>query len=790
MADQPYSPQKKDRPKGKLSLPDKAPGMNRGAPNNRAIEGKGPKVGPDLDADTSKKSSSAAKDEVILERIRKRMERCISAESDNRKAALDDRKFKAGDQWPADILAQRNTDKRPALTVNRMKTFVHQVTNPARENRPQINLSPLGDRADKDGAKMFEGLIRSIERDSHADIAYDTALDDAVTSGWGYMRLLTEWKREDSFDQVLVIKRVRNPFTVYLDPDRTEPDGSDARFGLVTEMMREDEFKEQFPDAQQIPFNLGGIGEKYKDWVSSDGIRVAEYYEVSEEPAELVKLSTGWKGYRDEVDEFTEKRIRNGSVEILQRRDSNRRVVKYYKVSAIQILERNEWVGKWVPIVQVIGDEIDIEGKVKLSGIIRDAKDAQRQYNFWCTMETELVALAPKAPYIMEEGQLEGHEQEWKTANIKSRPVLTYKGTSVDGHAAPPPQRATQVQVPEGVVVAKQGAAQDMMATTGIRFDSTLAERMTDESGKAIRELQRKTDVGAFHYYDNFRRSLEFLGKQLVDAIPRVYNGRQVVTILREDIRSTKGGPTEQTVTLDPMLAGPYKETKGDKGLIRYFNPSFGEYGVTVDIGPSYATKRQEAAESMMEFVKAMPQTAQLVMDLIASEMDWPGAEKIANRLAKAIPPQFLTADLKDIPPQIQALITNLEMQSKQLTLQLQQAMKALSDKQADRDVQLEKISRDFESKLLAIVQKSEQAAHKVSTDQMKADAEHLRATADMLHEHRMDHAHLALDARAQQHGEHASEHGQEMDHARFAREGEQMAAEAKDKPDEKPKGE
>lgn len=757
MVDQMQSPPKKDRPKGKLSLPDKAPGMNRVAPNNRGIEGKGREVGPEIPVKESVKQSEV-KDEEILDRIRKRMERCIAAESENRRAAVDDRKFKAGEQWPADILAQRNAERRPALTVNRMKTFVHQVTNPARENRPQINVSPIGDRSDKDGAKMFEGLIRSIERDSHADIAYDTALDDAVTSGFGYMRLNTEWKSETSFEQVLVIKRVRNPFTVYLDPDRLEPDGSDSRFGFVTEIIPEDEYKTHFPDAQQIPFNLGGQGEKYKEWVTKEGIRVAEYYEVQEKPAELVKLSSGWVGYRDDVDEVTEKRIERGMITISEKRDSFRRSVDYYKVNAVEILERNEWIGKWVPIVQVIGDEIDIEGKVRLSGIIRDAKDAQRQYNYWVTSETELVALAPKAPWVMEEGQLEGHEQEWKTANTKPRNVLTYKGTSVDGHQAPPPQRAAPVPIPEGVISAKQGAAQDMMATTGIRFDSTLQERMHDESGKALRELNRKTDVGAFHYYDNFRRSLEFLAKQLVDAIPKVMDAKQVATILREDLRSTNGGPTEQNVTLDPMMSKAYREEQGPRGLLRYFNPSFGEYGVTVDIGPSYATKRQEAAESMMEFVKAMPQTAQLVMDLIASEMDWPGAEKIANRLAKAIPAQLLTADLKDVPPQIQALIQNLEQQSKQLTMQLQAAMKELTDKSKDREIALAKVEHDFEAKIIAIVQKAEAAGAKVNTDHMKADAEHLRATADMLHEHRMDHEHLALDKQAQAHGEHMAE--------------------------------
>ena len=765
MVDQPQSAApKKPRTKGTLSLPEVLPGMNKIKPNDNVIRGRGDKVGPDIppDHDDKKdKKGSAEEDQKVIARMRKRMERCIAAESDNRKAAVDDRKFKAGNQWPADVAQQRNTDKRPCLTNNRMKTFVHQITNPARENRPSINISPVGSRSDKEAAKMYKGLIRSIERDSHADIAYDTAFDDAVTSGWGYIRLGTEWKSENSFDQVLVIRRVRNPFTVYLDPDRQEPDGSDARFGFVTEVIPEDEFELEYPKAQLIPWDQGGQGERYKNWITKDGIRVAEYFEVVQKPKRLVSLSTGYTGLWDDLDEVTQARIKKGAVDIIEDRESYERKVMYYKATALEVLESNEWIGNWIPLIPVIGDEIDIEGKVVLSGIIRDAKDAQRMANYWDSMITEFVALAPKAPYIGEEGQFEGHEQEWKTANTRSRPYLTYKGTSVDGNVAPPPQRQPPPGVPDGVVVAKQQAEQNMIATTGIRFDATMQERMNDESGRAIRELGRHTDIGAFHYYDNLGRALTFLGRQLVQAIGKVYNRKQVMTILRED-------DTEQNVTIDPNLESAYKEVQGPKGIQRFFNPSFGEYGVTVDIGPSYATKRQEASESMMAFVKAMPQTAQLVMDLIASEMDWPGAEKIAARLAKAISPQMLTADVKDVPPQIQALIQNLEKQSKDLTLQLQQAMKALQDKAADRDVKLQAIETNFESKLLAMLVKSDDSSKKIAAEQARATADiimtEMRARRAETHDHALaHHAHILDRASA--------EHDHELDLDKMAHE-------------------
>ena len=223
---------------------------------------------------------------------------------------------------------------------------------------------------------------------------------------------------------------------------------------------------------------------------------------------------------------------------------------------------------------------------------------------------------------------------------------------------------------------------------------------MKDESGKAIIELQRKGDIGAFHYVDNLSRSLKFTGVQLVDLIPKIYDRKRVMTILRED-------DTEEQITLDPLAPKAYDEKQTPKGSMKTFNPTVGQYGVTVDIGPSYATKRIEASASMMDFVHALPNTAQLVMDLIAAEMDWPGADKIAARLAKAIPAQLLTPDQKDVPPQVQALIQNLEGQAKQLTQELQKAMHALEDKNADRAIAQDKIDKDFEAKILGIIQKS-----------------------------------------------------------------------------------
>ena len=648
-------------------------------------------------------------DADILARVRKRFKLCVSWEAENRKAALEDLKFKAGDQWPADVAAQRNTDKRPCLTVNKIPTFIHQVTNDQRQNRPAINISPVGDKGDVESAKMFRGMIRFIERESSADIAYDTAFDNAVSNGFGYWRLLTEWVSPESFNQTLGIKRIRNPFTVYLDPDHQEPDGADSTFGFITERVTRDEFKDKWPRADPMPFAELSIGDTYKDWIDSDSIRIAEYFEIKHIKKRLVQLENGWTGFFDDLSDEIKKHVASKRMLIERERDTEVPKVYWYKVTAKDVLQRDLWLGKWIPIIPVIGNEIDVEGKVKLSGLIRDAKDAQRIYNFGVTAEIELVALAPKAPWVVEEGQIEGHEQEWKQANTKNFPYLSYKGTSVSGKPAPPPQRQQMVGSPVGWINLKQAAAGDMMATTGVRFDPQQTVQNVNDSGKAIRELRRSGDLGSFHYVDNLARSLKLAGKMYLDLIPKIFDEKQVATILRED-------DSEDRIQIDPNMEVAYKEVQDPKNpnkKLKMWNPTIGTYSCTVTVGPSYATKRIEAAESMMAFAKALPNTAQLISDLIAKNQDWPGADEMAARLAKAVPAQLLTPDQKDISPQVQAVMQHMDAQIKQLTQQLQGAMAALNDKQKDRDIAMTKIQNDFEAKIFAVMQKADEGVQK-----------------------------------------------------------------------------
>jgi hypothetical protein len=710
--------------------------------DDRLPEGK--TDGKDIDVGPRKKSKKEV--EKFLKIAVKRFNKAEGHESKNRMAAVEDLKFKANDQWPEQIKTSRTTEKRPCLTINKMKTFVHQITNDQRQNRPAINVSPVGDKSDPETAKMLKGLIKHIERNSNADIAYDTGFDSAVSMGWGYWRILTEYEDEDSFDQVIRIKRISNPFRVYLDPDSDMPDGSDAKWCFISDLLTRDEFEQEFPDADPMPWEEGAIGDEYKSWNTATHIRIAEYFCIETETRTLVKLKSGHVGWWKDLDDSIKKKAESDEDFIVEERDVPVKKICWYKITSKEILEENDWLGSHIPVIRVIGDEVNVDGKNSYAGLIRDAKDAQRMYNFWVTSETELIALAPKAPWIMEEGQIEGHEQRWQTANVKSLPYLLYKGTNIAGKPSPPPQRQQFAGPPAGVVQAKISAAQDMQATTGIRFDATLQERNYDESGKALRELKRVGDLGNFHYVDNLSRSLRFTGVQLIDLIPKIYDTPRIVTILRED-------DSEETVKIDPTLGKAHSQQQLPDGRIqRLFNPKLGEYSVAVTIGPSFATKRAEAADSMLNFLKVIPNSAPLVADLIAKNMDWPGADEIYTRLASQLPPHLQNKNIQNFPPEAKGLINSMMQQMQQLKQEHDQAVQMLGDKERDRaidkealqnerdsiradlEAKLTKIAVDLETKMAAIQAKGKEKDDSVQYTKIASDfeAKVLKIVADL----------------------------------------------------------
>ncbi len=607
-----------------------------------------------------------------LKSAREAFQQCIEAEAENRAEALDDIRFaRLGEQWPADVAARRARDGRPTLTINRLPAFIRQVVNDARQNKPSISVHPADSGADVATAEVISGLIRNIEYASDADVAYDTALESAVTGGLGYFRIGLDYARDDGFEQDIRIQRIADPFTVYADPHSTAADSSDWNLGFVVEAMPRAMFEKRFKGASLRNGGAVDWGNAYHGvgpaWLDGDRVVVAEYWTREEVDARLLGLSDG-QAVEAAVYAARKGQFDAMGLSVVAERAIKSRRVRQRLMTGAEVLDETEWPGRFIPIVPVFGEEVTVEGRRSFRSLVRDAKDPQRMFNYWRTISTELVALSPKAPFIGPKGAFDSDAEKWSTANSENHPFIEFDGPQA-------PQRQPFDGPPAGALQEAMNASDDMKAIMGLH-DASLGAPSNETSGRAITARQREGDVSTFHYIDNLSRSIRHAGRILIDLIPRVYSQPRMVRVL-----GAEGAPRVVAVNQPATAPGP-----GGQPLQRVHDLGLGKYDLTVEAGPSFTTRRQEAAEQMMTFVRAFPAAAPVIGDLLAQAMDWPGAGEIARRLGALLPPQVGGLDPR---------LAQAQAQIQSLGSQLQQAMAALKERAADRAAEVAQMRID-----------------------------------------------------------------------------------------------
>lgn len=583
----------------------------------------------------------------LLDEVRKRFQIAEDFSAEIRQEMLDDVRFaRLGDQWASYAKYDRNRpgQERPMLVVNRLLQFRDRVVNEIRQNTPSVRIRPVNDEADQDTADVLMGIMRHIQDNSNASIAYDTAVEWQVDIGLGFIRVRNDWVNDTSFDQDIFIDRIVDPFKVYLDPHSKQPDGSDAEWCIIAEEISKEEFKRLYPGVDMTQWNPAGNGDQ-QGWFTDDSVRIAEYYYIQHDMQEITDPETGM--------------TRMGDI----------RRCMWAKVTGDNILEQTEIPTKYIPVVPVLGHELWLQGKRYLSGLVRNAKDSQRLYNYYLSANAENVALAPKAPFIGVSGQFES-DPNWGTANKYSHAYLEYDPISIAGTPAGPPQRAQPPQASSAIMQAIQLAENDIMQSMGI-YQPSLGGESNETSGRALLLRQKQAETGNFHFQDNLNRSIRQIGRICIDMIPKIYDRPRVARILGED-------GAAKTVQLDPNLPQPSYGTD-NPAIDSIYNPTIGEYDVVCDSGPSYATKRDEAANMMLSLTQANPQLFQMIGDLMMKNMDWPGAEEIAKRLQAMLPPQLQpTADGTKADPQVLQAQQMMEQMANQME-QMSQQINALN---------------------------------------------------------------------------------------------------------------
>lgn len=582
-------------------------------------------------ADKARAPSKVDKDDVLKE-ARERLQQSWEADRENREEAATDLRFLAGDQWPAAARREREIDNRPCLTINRLPQFLRQVTNPIREADLSIKTAPVDSNSDPDVAKIFDGLIKQIQYQSSAQTVYATAAEHQSGCGIGWFQVVTDYVDDSVFDQEIKLEGIQSPLSVYDDPAAVKPDRSDSMWRHITEMVPLATFKVKWPDAATEGLDKPSDGSGSLYWADRDAVRISHYWRKVPVKKTLGLLQDGATVDTTDMDPIL-KRIAG----VTQERVCHTHKVEMYVLSGAEVLEGpHPWPGKYLPQIPVIGSEIPVENGVYRHGVIRFARDPQQLYNFSRTAAAEAIALRPKAPYIATAKQIAKHKDLWDTANTKNRPYMLYDH---DPNAPGPPKREPPPEVPVAHINEAQSAAEDMKGTTGI-YDASLGAQSNEKSGVAIDRRQVQGDTANYHYGDNLQRSLEYCGRVLIDLIPRIYDNERVVRILGDD-------EAEEFVPINRVIMG-------EDGMPVVMNDlSTGRFDVRVTIGRSATTKRLETAQFMTEFVKQLdpPQRA-AVMDLVAQNIDAPGAEQIAKRLRNMVDPSLMVdPDDPQAPP-------------------------------------------------------------------------------------------------------------------------------------------
>lgn len=593
------------------------------------------------------KSPEQTADEKILATSKKRFDLCAEAEKDQRTVGLDDLKFRAGEQWPIQVINQRNAENRPCLTINVIPARERQILNDQRQNRQAIKVSPVGEGAEQETAEIIEGIVRHIEYDSNADIAYDTASACQLRNGWGYIRLITV---EEDGQQEIKIRRVPNPFQIYMDPSCQEADYSDAKYAFVFDTLTKEEFEQEYPDAELCSVDdWNGIGDKAGDWISEEGVRIVEYFYI----------------------------------------EPKTKKVKWVKHNGYEILERTDWQGKWIPIVPVLGDEIFVDGKRSYEGLVRWAKDPIRMKNFASSALVETISLAPKAPWLAKFGQTEDFPQ-WKTANTQAHDVLVWKSTE-QGDTAP----VRLVQEPAIQAIGALGATFDeaIRDVMGI-YEAQYGARSQEKSGKAIIAKKQQGEIANFHYQDNLTRAVRFLGRQIVDLIRKVYNTAMVRRIIGQD-------GAQKLVQINQKFQSG-QDQQGNP-ITKIYDLRTGKYDLEVKSG-SYQSQREEAVQMMVQFAEVYPKLAEIAGDLIVGEMDFHNAQKIAERIKKTLPPNLADDDQGDPKVQLQQAQAQMSQMGQQIDLLSKansQMLDVIQQKQVEQEGKREIAEMQEKTKIL-----------------------------------------------------------------------------------------
>ena len=594
--------------------------------------------------------------EKFLEHATKTYESDVQYDKENRQWALEDLEFTAGDQWDPTVKKEREDAFRPCLTINVLPQFVGQVIGDRRINKTTIKVRPLNDGTAKE-AEVRSGLIKSIESYSRAERAYDAACEDQVICGIGALRVDLEYAGNDVFDQDIMIRHVPNPLAVVWDRMSVDPTGRDARHCFVTDRIPKDVYDKKYPDYPCPTGFTDDANTNRTGWWDTNSVRLTEFWELIEKPAKFAMMADG--DVKDvtqlERADYEDQLWKHPATGETKERDSFRTYARMHIVTGFAVLgEAYEIPLQRLPIVRVEGRVVRVGDDRVRFGLVRFAKDSQRLKNYWRSVSAEVLALAPKAQWTGPADAFEGREEQWNRSHLTGQGPLVY-----NKNASSEPRRVDPPSVPAALLQEAQMNQQDIKDTTGLH-DASLGMRSNEVSGVAINARKKEGDVATIIYHDNLNNAIQEVGDVVNQLIPLAYDATRTIRVIGDDDKHKL-----------MVINDPDDEDSPDI--------TSSKYDVVLETGPSFTTQRQEAMEGMMTIIQTAPEMMGVFGDLVAKNMDWPGAYDIAERIKNfMIKNGTLEEEQEEGPNGEPAPPTEQQMQQMQQMQQQQQMQEAM----------------------------------------------------------------------------------------------------------------
>ncbi len=597
------------------------------------------------------------------------------------------------DQWDAVVKQQRENDPggvRPCLVLDQTGQYVANVAGQVEKQPPSIHAIPVGGGADKKAAEQIDGRYRHIEYASRASQHYTRALTSAARTGVGYLVIRPDYINRALGWQEPRISSEPDPLNVIFDPWSTETDGSDATFGYILTELNPREFKRKWGNKEQV--NFGDTQALQKHYERKSVLVAEQWYKEEKTKNCIVYIGQdGQEATGSEEEYFAACQAAGMELEYIRNYKEKTQIVKWRRMSGVDILEESTYPADSIGIVPVYGYVGFSDGRMSYCGIPRRARHSQQSYNYHVSEQQAYIGTAPRSPWLASKRAVAGVEALWDRASIESRAFLPYNDIDELGAIAQP----NRINPSTSMMNHEAGAAQalrDIQASIGM-YQANLGAPSNEQSGVAIESRKQQGEASTAHFPSHMAASLGQVGKIIMQMDARLSDTQRKQPTIGID-------GSAGSVNVDPDQKSAFQRSPDGVTI----NPSVGEYGVMVVVGASYSTQRTQTNAAFTEMMRGNPELAQTIAPFWAQTLDFPGSDKFAQAMA-TMAPAPIKAILQPEGQEDAPDPAKLAQQISEMQQALQEAIQHAHDAQQDAD---EAIAEAANAKRIAEVKERE----------------------------------------------------------------------------------